>query len=348
MKPFRERNPVPIGVLGLAATAGLVVVAFNASSLPLIGGGPVYHADFAESGDLVKDNEVRVAGVKVGKVEGVALEGDHVRVTFRITEGRTEFGTETGAAIKLKTVVGARYMELQPAGPGQLSTADTIPVARTTSPFTIDQAFSGLSQRLEAVDTAQLAQSFDVLNATFKDTPGLNKQALAGLSQLSKTISSRDAQLKSLLQHTQQVVGTLNGRDAELSKLIGDADVLLRAVQQRRDIIDRLLVDTSALAQQLTGLARDNQTVLNSSLGKVRAVVETLRANKDNLDRTVTLLAPYSRLFTNTLGSGRWFDVVLYNLLPNADPTAIVNSLGCAKVNGMTNPLCALTPGGGR
>jgi len=346
VKPFRERNPVPIGALGLAATVGLVFVAFNASKLPIIGGGPVYSADFAESGDLQAQNEVRVAGVKVGKVERVSLQGDHVRVTFRITEGRTDFGITTRAAIKLKTVVGARYMELQPDGPGQLKESETIPVARTTSPFTVDKAFSGLSQRLDAIDTAQLSQAFDTISTTFKDTPGLNQAALVGLSRLSKTITSRDGDLKSLLQHTQQVVGTLNGRDAELSKLITDADTLLRAVQARRDVIDRLLVDTSALAQQITGLARDNQSVLNSALGKVRSVIEVLQKDRDSLDRSIQLVAPYSRLFTNTLGNGRWFDTVLYNLLPNVDPTAIVKSLGCAKVNGATNPLCALTPGG--
>lgn len=346
MKPFRERNPLPIGVLGIAATLGLVFAAFNASALPFIGGGPIYHADFAEAGDLQPDNEVRIAGVKVGKVVDVSLDGDHVRVAFRITEGSPDFGTQTHAAIKLKTVVGARYLELDPQGPDQLAQTTDIPVSRTTSPFTIDQAFSGLSKRVDAIDTAQLSQAFDTISTTFKDTPGVNRAAFVGLSRLSKTIASKQADLKSLLGHAQQVVGTLNGRDAELSKLIDDADVLLRAVQQRRDVIDRLLVDTSALANQLTGLARDNQTVLNSSLGKVRSVLDTLRANRDNLDRTIQLLAPYSRDFTNTLGNGRWFDVILYNLLPNADPASIVKSLGCAQVNGATNPLCALTPEG--
>jgi len=342
MKPFRERNPVPIGALGLAATVGLVFVAFHAEDL--LARGATYKADFVESSDLQTGNEVRVAGVKVGKVTDVRLDGDHVQVSFKVDSG-TEMGTTTRAVIKLKTLVGARYLEVDPDGPGVLNPADVIPLDRTTPLFTIDRALGGLSQRIDAIDTGQLSQAFDAISDTFKNTPGLNKAALVGLSRLSRTVSSRDAELKSLLTHTQDVVRTLNGRDAELTTLIADADVLLRAVQQRRDVIDRLLVNSSALAQQITGLSRDNQTVLNSALGRVNAVLDTLRANRDNLDRTIQLLAPYSRLFTNTLGNGRWFDTVIYNLLPNQSPTAIVQSLACAQVNGSSSPLCAL-PGG--
>src|SRR3954452_14683075 len=73
-RPFRDRNPVMIGAISLAVIAALVFVAFNAQSLPLIGGGTVYRAQFSEAAGLKPDDPVRVAGVKVGKVEGLALE----------------------------------------------------------------------------------------------------------------------------------------------------------------------------------------------------------------------------------------------------------------------------------
>ena len=342
MKPFRERNPVPIGAVSLLATGALVFAAFHAQDLPVIGGGTTYSADFAESGDLQPTNEVRVAGVKVGQVTAVELEDDHVKVKFRIKDG-PGMGTATKAAIKLKTVVGARYLELDPAGPGNLDPASTIPVSRTTSPFTIDRAFNGLSQRLDAIDTAQLAQAFDTISDTFKDTPGLNHAALSGLSALSKTIAGQDDNLRALLGDTQKVVGTLNDRNTEITKLIADSNLLLTAVQRRRDAIDHLLTNTAALAAQLKGLAQDNQTTLNSALGHLNDVLAVLQKNRDALQRSIQLLAPYTRLFSNTLGNGRWFDVVLYNLLPNVDPTAIVKALGCAEINGTANPACALT-----
>ena len=70
-KPFRERNPVIIGAISLAVIAVMILSAFRAQDLPLIGGGDTYYAAFDESGGLRANDEVRIAGVRVGKVESV-------------------------------------------------------------------------------------------------------------------------------------------------------------------------------------------------------------------------------------------------------------------------------------
>src|SRR5512144_3398835 len=101
--PFRERNPVIIGAVSLAVIAAFVLAAFKAEDLPLIGGGDTYYAAFSEAGGLKANDEVRVAGVWVGKVQSVDLDGDHVKVTFRV-DTTSEFGDETHAAIKVKTL----------------------------------------------------------------------------------------------------------------------------------------------------------------------------------------------------------------------------------------------------
>src|ERR1700709_2456105 len=101
--PFRERNPVIIGAVSLAVMAAFILAAFKADSLPVIGGGDTYYAAFSEAGGLKANDEVRIAGVRVGKVESVALDGDHVKVTFRI-KGDSGFGKDTNAAIKVKTL----------------------------------------------------------------------------------------------------------------------------------------------------------------------------------------------------------------------------------------------------
>src|SRR5512143_2062885 len=102
--PFRERNPVIIGAVSLAVIAAFILAAFRAQDLPLIGGGDTYYAAFTESGGLKANDEVRIAGVRVGKVEDVTLEGDHVKVTFRV-DSAADFGGDTHAAIKVKTLL---------------------------------------------------------------------------------------------------------------------------------------------------------------------------------------------------------------------------------------------------
>ena len=92
----------------------LVFLAFNAQNLPLIGGGTVYKAQFSEAAGLQPDDPVRVAGVKVGKVESLALEDGAVMVEFRVKDAFV--GDRSEAAIKIETVLGAKYVALVPRG----------------------------------------------------------------------------------------------------------------------------------------------------------------------------------------------------------------------------------------
>lgn len=311
MKPFRERDPVPIGLTGLALMLVMVFLAFHAASLPLLnGGGTVYRADFSQAGNLKKDSEVRVAGVKVGKVVSVGLEGDHVLVKFRMRK-QSDMGTTTRASIRIKTLVGAEYLSIEPDGPGQLSPSTEIPVSRTDSPFAIQDAFGDLSTTVNRINTDQLAKAFDTLSETFKNTPDNVQSALTGLSRLSQTVASRDQQLQDLLTHAGNVTDVLAKRNAQLTMLISDGDLVLQTLNDRRQIIDQLLKSTSDLSNQLSGLVKDNQAALKPLLTNVQGVIGVLQKDSAQLYRTVQVLGPFVRVFTNTLGNGHWFDTYI-------------------------------------
>ena len=196
--PFRERNPVTIGAISLAVIALMILAAFKADKLPLIGGGDTYYAAFTEAGGLKPNDEVRVAGVRVGKVKAVDLDGDHVKVEFLIEKG-TDFGKDTGAQIKVKTLLGQMFLALEPKGSGQLEEAATIPTSRTRSPYDVVKAFSGLASRTDRIDINRLRKSFNTLAAATKNTPEEFQGTLKGLSALSANVAKRDAQLNTLL-----------------------------------------------------------------------------------------------------------------------------------------------------
>ncbi len=195
-----------IGAVGLTLLALLTVAAFNADSLPLIGGGETYSAAFSEAGGLKPGDEVRIAGVKVGKVEDVDLDGDHVRVTFKI-KGDPGFGTETGASIRVKTILGAKYLALHPKGPGQLKPGSEIPLKRTVPAYDVVQAFSDLTTTTEKVDTDQLAKALDTISTTFQDSPAEVRASIKGLSKISRTVASRDKALGELLDLAERCHG---------------------------------------------------------------------------------------------------------------------------------------------
>jgi phospholipid/cholesterol/gamma-HCH transport system substrate-binding protein len=315
--PFREKNPVIVGAVSLAVIAAMVMAAFRAEDLPLIGGGDTYYAAFSEAGGLKANDEVRVAGVRVGKVQSVDLAGDHVRVEFTVEDG-VEFGPATNAAIKVKTLLGAMYLALEPSGDGQMQEEAEIPVARTSSPYDVVDAFSGLADTSERIDTDRLATSLDTLSGLMKNTPEEFKAALEGMSALSTNIAARDEQLNELLGNMQKVSRVLADRNGDLITLMEDGDKLFRALVARREAVHDLLVATSQLSQELTLLVRQTRADLKPALEHLDNVVDMLNKNQENLDNSLRLMAPFYRVFANTLGTGPWFDTYIQNLPPTA------------------------------
>jgi len=222
-------------------------------------------------------------------------------------------GRLTKAEIRIKTVLGRKYVQLDPAGDGTLDPSSEIPVSRTTSPFDIAPAFQKLAGTVGNIDGAQLGKAFSTLADDFRDSPKDVRASLDGLSRLSMTIASRDAQLKLLLQKARGVTGTLAARDHDLVSLLKDSDLIFQEVQARREAIHHLLVSTTMLSEQLVALVQENIATLAPALHSLRSVVTVLRNNQDNLDRSIAQLAPFVRLFANNLGNGRWFDTFVQN-----------------------------------
>lgn len=309
MKSFRERNPVIIGIVGTLVLAAAIAGVFFYQDLPGLG-GDTYTAEFSEAAGLRPDDEVRVAGIKVGEVTDVELvqddTSDKVVVSFRVRNAW--IGDATTAAIKLKTLLGRKFLALHPTGGGALHPDTPIPLDRTVTPYDVTEAFEGLASTAGAIDTDQLAESFRTISDTFADSPRHVRSALDGLTALSTTISSRDAQLARLLDNTRQVTRTLAGSNDEFDRLIDDGNLLLTELANRRDAIHDLLTGTTDLARQLSGVVADNQRQLAPALSQLDTVTDVLERYADRIDRSLELAGPYFRLVGNATGSGRWID----------------------------------------
>ena len=313
--PFRERNPVKIGAISMAVIVAMIIVAFKAGDLPLIGGGDTYHASFSEASGIKPNDEVRIAGVRVGKVKSVELAGSKVNVTFKV-DTPSKFGTETEAEIKVKTLLGAMYLALKPEGSGQLEEGTTIPLSRTRSAYNVVQAFSGLADRAEKIDTDKLAESMNTLADLTENTPAAFQGTLRGLSRLSETVASRNDQINELLKNLDGVSGTLADRDEDIIELMRNSDVLMRALVARRAAVHNLLVSTSRFSSELTLLVKQSRADLKPALRNLEGVVNLLIKNQNNLDESLRLMAPFYRVFANTLGTGPWFDTWISNMPP--------------------------------
>jgi phospholipid/cholesterol/gamma-HCH transport system substrate-binding protein len=289
-----------------------LLLSFNLDKLPL-SSGTGYRAAFAYAAGLRSGDRVMVGGVVVGKVNGVSLEGTHVKVSFSVTNGHVHLGRDSTASIEIATLLGNKYLALHPAGPGAWSPHEEIPLAQTSSPYDVAPALEDLGRTVGRIDTTQLATALDTLASTFRNAPASLRSMLSGLSRLSQTVASRDAQLSTLLQHARTLTSVLASRRQDFVQIFGDGDQLLQMLEQRRQVVDELLANTTDMATQLTGLVHDNAKAIGPALQHLHDVLAMLNDQQDNLDLIVRELYVFVRGEVDATGSGPWFDGTAIN-----------------------------------
>ncbi|AEF38881.1 MCE family protein [Hoyosella subflava] len=313
-----HRSPVITGFIGLLVLLFATLSAFYLSDVPIYGASNRYSAEFSESSGLESGDEVRVAGVKVGDVTDVKLEGDRVVVDMLVQD--TWIGDRTSASIQIKTLLGQKYVELEPRGTEGLDPSVRIPLDRTVAPYDVVPAFQEAGRTLGEVDMPQAAEAFETLSDAFRDTPEHMQNAIDGVTRLSETISSRDQELIELLDRTRDTTQIFADRNQEFQRLISNAGLLLQELNIRREAISLLLTSTQDLSNELTGLVADNEQQIGPALAQLQGVTDMLVANQESLGRAVNLMAPFYRVFADTLGNGRWFDIAILNITPPGLP----------------------------
>lgn len=304
---FSDRNPVRLAIFGLVGVAVLLGVVFRFNQLPLVGNaGTPYVAQFSDASGLVAGEPVLIAGIKVGTVTSISLNGTHVDVGFTVADA--ELGDRSTAGIEVKSLLGQHDLAITPAGARPLPRDGVIPLARTSTPVNIVPAFERLTRDTREIDRTQVAAAFSALASTLRSTAPHMRGTLEGLSRLSLTVSSRDDEIQRLLARAKDVSGVVAARDGDLAQLLTSTNTVLDTLHARRETIRQIITGASALSRQLVGLVNDNRAELKPALTRLNEVLAVLRKNEKQLSDTLTYGSLYAREFTNVGGSGRWFD----------------------------------------
>ena len=302
-------------IAGVSAVVLVIaaLLALNFSKLPLISSQRTYQADLASAVGLSSGNVVTIAGVRVGAVTGLSLHGNAARVTFTVSGG-PRLGRDTRLDIKVLNPVGVEYLELTPAGPGNLS--GPIPVSRTTIPGTLVGDLNQLTTNVQQTNLGQLVKSLEVLTQTFAaNSPAETKAAIDGVSRLSAVFAARQSEVADLVDQADQLTTELNSHNAQLVNLLGQADLVLQVLNQRKAAIDTLLTTATGLTSQLNHLIVGDRSVLDPMLSNLQAVSAFLAKDSSNLGEAIPLLAAFTRYSANVTGSGPFADFVAPTLV---------------------------------
>lgn len=317
MTSLGRRDPFRVGLVTIAAGAviGLLVLMITVVSF----GTRSYTAMLAQTAGLRPGEDVEVYGVPKGQVKSVELAGDVVKVRF-VLDQDIDLGDRSTAAVKVATLLGTHYLAITPAGSGR---TDTIPLARTSVPFNLQDVLEKGTANLEKLDPALLARALTEASKTL--TAG-NQQigpALTGIARLSAAVENRSEQTGALLAAARGVTSQLSASSADIVALMRQANLVIGEITQRRAAIHTLLVETTTLATNLAAVIDRTDTDMGPALRQLNAVLQTLRDQDATLKDVLAKIAPTVRYFANATGNGAWGDLWL------KDPALPPDDAGC-------------------
>jgi phospholipid/cholesterol/gamma-HCH transport system substrate-binding protein len=309
VKTFRERSPLLIGIISLLGLAAGTTFSFYINELPFIEQAYDIKAEFKDAAGLNSENQVRVAGIKVGTVEDVELAGDRVLVTMSI-DNTTDIPKDAFAEIKLATLLGTKFVDIEAKGGGPfLEEGDTIPMESTATPYEIYQASNQGTEVLEDLDGEALNAMLEELTKLVRVAKDEVRFALEGFNELGRGLTDKQDELRQLLAGAEDLTGLLSDEGDELVRLIDASNDVLGTLATKREEVQSLLAATRQMSGELADILRDNRQNVDSILTDLHGALVVLERNVKHLDMAFEFAGPSTRYFGSVFTQGRWGDI---------------------------------------
>ncbi len=290
------------------------------------GGGTEFKARFTDVTSLNKGDEVRIAGVRVGKVTAVKIvDRRQAEVVFEVQD-RSWLPASTTATIRYRNLVGQRYIALE-QGVGEqgrkLNEGATIGLDKTRPALNLTTLFNGfrpLFRTLTADDVNKL--SFEIIQV-FQGEQGTIHDLVASTADLTNKIADKDAVIGELVKNLTQILETVNQRADQFDQLIVNTEALVSGLSAERDVIGRSVSSLGNLASATSDLLVPVRPTLQGSIAGLGQLTGTLDERSDEVNQTLATL-PIKMEKLGRVGSyGSWFQFYLCGIDVVVGPGAV-------------------------
>lgn len=235
---WARRRAVLIGAVVLLTFAGSLWIALTASQgLP---GAPVTEvkAAFTDVGALRVGDDVRIANIRVGRVEDIELVDGKPVVTLHFDGDRAIYRNASAvtASVSARSALGQKYVDFSVGDPsaGRLPPGEVVPPAKTESAHELsdvlavldDPTRQALGSTIREAGTGAGGHAQD-----FRQAAGALPTMLPDLGAVSRALAvDSGADLTKLLRATDDLATSFAGRQQELGQLLGQLSTTLGAV----------------------------------------------------------------------------------------------------------------------
>jgi phospholipid/cholesterol/gamma-HCH transport system substrate-binding protein len=272
-----------------------------------------YKAVFSDATGVVKGDDIRVAGVKVGSVKNVQIvDRTRALVTFSVRDATAVTRSST-ATIRYRNLVGQRYISVtQGVGDtSRLPAGSTIPLSRTQPALDLTTLFNGFKPLFAALTPTDVNKLSYELIQVFQGEGGNLEGLLRSTGSVTQTLADRDQLIGDVITNLNSVLETVGNRDKELSNLIVQLRAFVGGLTQDKDAILNSLDSVSNLAQQTAELTTGIRPGLSKSVHELRQVATNLNQGRDEIDRALQILPIKLQKIGRTAIYGSYFNFYL-------------------------------------
>jgi phospholipid/cholesterol/gamma-HCH transport system substrate-binding protein len=300
------------------ALAVVVTLATTVLALTIAKAGPGgenrYTARFTDATGLLAGDEVRIAGVIVGRVENVSIVDRRIaEVAFTVRDGQP-VPSSVIASIQDKNITGLRYLALT-QGPGptgdMLAEGATIPVERTRPPLNLTALFNGFRPLFTALDPQQANQLSWEIVQVLQGQGGTVQSLLAHTSSLTDTIADRDEVIGQVIDNLNAVLETVNARDQQLSDLIVSLQALVSGLAEDREPLGEAIVSIGELTDVTADLVGDARPALRDDIAALGELSDNLDAGEATVESFLQNWPRKLNTISRAASYGGWFQFYL-------------------------------------
>ncbi|HPR63101.1 MAG TPA: MlaD family protein [Thermoanaerobaculia bacterium] len=229
---------------------------------------------FPDVAGLDEKSAVRIAGVRVGKVDSIRLLGDHAEVVLLI-DGQLALSQGASAAVRNMGLLGDKYVELFPGDSSHGLLPDE-EVLKGHSPVSYDRILELITSIGE--DVKQLSAS---LSSTFGGAAGADR-----LDRIVQNVEDFTHEIKTLIAENRSAVSASTGNiEATTADIRRQIPAILEGVQELVGQLNTLIADNRSNVDGTMVQVKEASTRLNASLGSLSNILEGLERGEGTVGK---------------------------------------------------------------
>lgn len=284
-----------------------------------------YRAEFTTASGLAKGDDVRVAGITVGEVLAVDIEGgDHAMATFRIDK-TVPLTTASGAQVRYLNLVGDRYLALtqdtgskesDSSGATPLRMGQAIAMANTTPALDLTELFNGFQPLFQALQPKDVNKLSLNLIRVLQGEGGTIASLLSETASLTSALAERDQLIGDVITNLSKTLNTVNDHHTELASLIKELSGWMNDLARDKEALGDSISSIGDLTDELAGLLTDVRPFLKEDIKQIKRVVSILNkpGNQKLMDRTLKRLPGVLESQARIGSYGSWYNYYLCDL----------------------------------